>query len=144
MSSGTHASLPLDQKVKNADNNSFYSERMVLPLWRSLHSINLMLPKEERKAMLLRLYNDNTPLQDHSKDRFIPTAQSKVIIGEDAGKLDNDLDADNYADTDSVASEVANTIPTGLGQGALRQEGTENVGAELKEPEANMGMSIGT
>ena len=29
-----------------------------------------MLPKEDRKAMLLRLFNDDSPLQDHSKDRF--------------------------------------------------------------------------
>lgn len=29
-----------------------------------------MLPKEDRKAMLLRLYNEDTPLMDHSKDRF--------------------------------------------------------------------------
>jgi hypothetical protein len=40
----------------------FYSERMVLPLWRSMHSLNLMLPKEERRAMLLRIFNDDTPL----------------------------------------------------------------------------------
>lgn len=33
---------------------------MVLPLWRSLHSLNLMLPKEDRRAMLLRLYNDDS------------------------------------------------------------------------------------
>ena len=45
------------------------SERMVLPIWRSLHSLNLMLPKEDRKAMLLRLYNEDTPLTDHHKDR---------------------------------------------------------------------------
>ena len=43
---------------------------MVLPLWRSLHSLNLMLPKEERRAMLLRLFNDDEPLIDHSKERF--------------------------------------------------------------------------
>lgn len=43
--------------------NHFFSEKMVLPLWRSLHSLNLMLPKEERRAMLLRLFNDSTPLQ---------------------------------------------------------------------------------
>ena len=48
-----------------------FSERMVLPLWRSRSSLNLMLPKEERRAMLLRLFNDETPLQDHSKDRFL-------------------------------------------------------------------------
>ena len=29
-----------------------------------------MLPKEERRAMLLRLYNDDSPLLDHSKGRF--------------------------------------------------------------------------
>jgi multisite-specific tRNA:(cytosine-C5)-methyltransferase len=28
-----------------------------------------MLPKEERKAMLLRLYNDDSELIDHSKNR---------------------------------------------------------------------------
>jgi hypothetical protein len=39
-----------------------FSERMVFPLWKSLHSLNLMLPKEERKALLLRLFNDETPL----------------------------------------------------------------------------------
>ncbi|KAI5294606.1 hypothetical protein KEM52_003630 [Ascosphaera acerosa] len=38
------------------------TERMVLPLWRSKHSLNLMLPKEERRAMLLRLFDDDTPL----------------------------------------------------------------------------------
>ena len=37
-------------------------ERMTFPLWKSLHSLNLMLPKEDRKALLLRLFNDNTPL----------------------------------------------------------------------------------
>jgi hypothetical protein len=39
-----------------------FSERMVFPLWKSLHSVNLMLPKEDRKALLLRLFNDDTPL----------------------------------------------------------------------------------
>ena len=29
-----------------------------------------MLPKEDRKALLLRLYNDSSPLVDHSKERF--------------------------------------------------------------------------
>jgi multisite-specific tRNA:(cytosine-C5)-methyltransferase len=27
-----------------------------------MHSLNLMLPKEERRAMLLRIFNDDTPL----------------------------------------------------------------------------------
>lgn len=51
------------------DTNLWDRERIVLPLWRSMHSLNLMLPKEERKAMLLRIYNDNSELIDHSKNR---------------------------------------------------------------------------
>lgn len=46
------------------------SEPLTLPLWRSLHSLNLMLPKEERSAMLLRMYDYTDPLKDSSKDRF--------------------------------------------------------------------------
>ena len=38
------------------------NERMVFPLWKSVQSLNLMLPKEERSAMLLRLFNDDSPL----------------------------------------------------------------------------------
>lgn len=58
------------QKLTSSTPNPKNSERLVLPLWRSLHSLNLMLPKEDRKAMLLRLYNDDSPFLDHSKDRF--------------------------------------------------------------------------
>lgn len=39
-----------------------FQERMALPLWKSIHSLNLMLPKEDRSAMLLRLFNDTSPL----------------------------------------------------------------------------------
>lgn len=39
-----------------------FSEPMVLPLWKSFHSINLMLPKEDRSAMMLRLFNDTSPV----------------------------------------------------------------------------------
>lgn len=39
-----------------------FTERMALPLWKSIHSLNLMLPKEDRAAMLLRIFNDTTPL----------------------------------------------------------------------------------
>lgn len=35
---------------------------MVFPLWRSNHSLNLMLPKEDRRALLIRLFDDDTPL----------------------------------------------------------------------------------
>ncbi|KAI1628751.1 S-adenosyl-L-methionine-dependent methyltransferase [Exophiala viscosa] len=53
--------------VEPSDAEDGLSERMVFPLWKSIMSLNLMLPKEERKAMLLRLYDDDTPLVNLSK-----------------------------------------------------------------------------
>lgn len=47
---------------------------MVLPLWRSMYSLNLMLPKEERRAMLLRLYDDDTPLVNTTQKRKLEAA----------------------------------------------------------------------
>lgn len=72
-----------------------YSERIVLPLWRSLHSLNLMLPKDDRKAMLLRLYNDDSPLIDTSKDRFrkSPEDQSGNSGEEDAADEEKNADS---------------------------------------------------
>lgn len=78
----------------NKDEDGF-DERLVLPLWRSLHSLNLMLPKEDRKAMLLRLYNDDSPLLDHSKDRF----------GTAGGNVNRAVNAP--LDDDSVAAAAA-------------------------------------
>jgi len=36
-------------RVETSDGEDGFKERLVLPLWRSLSSVNLMLPKEERK-----------------------------------------------------------------------------------------------
>ncbi|KAI9848788.1 MAG: hypothetical protein M1838_000369 [Thelocarpon superellum] len=58
-------------KVEPTKGDDGFEQRMVLPLWRSLHSLNLMLPKEDRSAMLLRLFNDTTPLE-HMPPRHPP------------------------------------------------------------------------
>lgn len=49
-------------KIEPEGSDPDWSERMVLPLWKSFQSLNLMLPKEDRSAMLLRLYNDTSPV----------------------------------------------------------------------------------
>jgi multisite-specific tRNA:(cytosine-C5)-methyltransferase len=49
-------------RTRITDMTGIHRERMVLPIWRSLHALNLMLPKEERRALLLRLFNDETQL----------------------------------------------------------------------------------
>jgi multisite-specific tRNA:(cytosine-C5)-methyltransferase len=63
-----------------------YSEPMVLPLWRSAHSLNLMLPKEERRAMLLRIFNDSTPLINTTYKKtedVVPTAEAEELAMEE-------------------------------------------------------------
>lgn len=60
-----------------------FTERMALPLWKSFHSLNLMLPKEDRSAMLLRIYNDTTPLinvmlKDKKKGEGKPEGENGV------------------------------------------------------------------
>jgi len=52
-------------RVETSDDEDGFKEPIVLPLWRSLHSLNLMLPKEDRKAMLLRLFNEDVELVNH-------------------------------------------------------------------------------
>jgi multisite-specific tRNA:(cytosine-C5)-methyltransferase len=69
-------------------------ERITLPLWRSINSINLMLPKEERKAMLLRLFNDESELVDHAKDRERAAAESRAVK-EEAEAADVDVKMGN-------------------------------------------------
>ncbi|KAI1937236.1 tRNA (cytosine-5-)-methyltransferase ncl1 [Ophidiomyces ophidiicola] len=61
-------------KLEPTSGEDGFHERMILPLWRSLHSLNLMLPKEERRAMLLRLFNDETPLINTTQKKEAATA----------------------------------------------------------------------
>lgn len=73
-----------------------FSERMVLPLWKSFHSLNLMLPKEDRSAMLLRIYNDTTPLVNS-------------ILKRDQKQGEKKADGDNGTEAEPEATVVAAT-----------------------------------
>ncbi|EEP82306.1 hypothetical protein UREG_07171 [Uncinocarpus reesii 1704] len=63
-------------KLEPTDSEDGFHEHLILPLWRSLHSLNLMLPKEERRAMLLRLFNDVSPLINTTQKRDAVAAQA--------------------------------------------------------------------
>lgn len=96
---------------------------MVLPLWRSLHSLNLMLPKEDRKAMLLRLYNEDTPLHDHHQGKFNKPGSTKPasdsrkaqVADEGGGHLEIKTEAKangNADDDDGVDGQVDGDLET--------------------------------
>lgn len=70
----------------SADEDGF-DERMVLPLWRSAASLNLMLAKEDRTAMLLRIFNDTTPLINNSTNKQkIEDAEKAEVDGDQEKK----------------------------------------------------------
>lgn len=70
---------------------------MVLPLWRSLHSINLMLPKEDRRAMLLRIFNEETPL--------INTTNKRQALAEPRASVTVPVDEADTPGAEPAASE---------------------------------------
>ncbi|KAJ5975470.1 Multisite-specific tRNA:(cytosine-C(5))-methyltransferase [Penicillium waksmanii] len=71
------------------------TERMVLPLWRSLHSLNLMLPKEDRRAMLLRIFNSDTPLINATLKSSNQSPAVATPIESTAGAEDKALQAES-------------------------------------------------
>jgi len=108
----------------------------VLPLWRSMHSLNLMLPKEERKAMLLRLYNDSSELIDHSKDRDraprpngadaeVKKEDAPAAVGTDEAEAD-----DNGVRLDAKDEEVAKLeLESSRGNGVHIGDTNESLGS---------------
>ena len=81
-------------KIEKSDTEGGFKERMTLPLWRSLSSLNLMLPKEDRKAMLLRLFNDDGelvhPVQAKDRPKAKEKEEEKEIKIEDLPSEDED------------------------------------------------------
>ncbi|KAG9239904.1 S-adenosyl-L-methionine-dependent methyltransferase [Calycina marina] len=94
----------------SADDDGF-QERIVMPLWRSLHSLNLMLAKEDRTAMLLRVYNDTTPLVNSHN---IGGKNKQEVREDEAFKLQRDVDVEEDAIMEeAVTDTVANSNTLG-------------------------------
>ncbi|SZF03348.1 unnamed protein product [Blumeria hordei] len=72
-------------------------EKMVLPLWRSAASLNLMLAKEDRAAMLLRIFNDTTPLVNHSKEARAAAVERTLTTNLVNEPVDETINKDSIA-----------------------------------------------
>ncbi|GKT47233.1 multisite-specific tRNA:(cytosine-C(5))-methyltransferase trm4a [Colletotrichum spaethianum] len=95
-------------RVEPDGSDPAFSERMALPLWKSIHSLNLMLPKEDRTAMLLRIFNDTTPLINNSlqKQRQIDEA-AKAKTTEDAQVTEKeDIDIEDAPTPEEMDADV--------------------------------------
>lgn len=94
-----------------------FNERIVLPLWKSIHSLNLMLPKEDRAAMLLRIFNDTTALinntlhkqknQNDQKDSNKPAELAEKKVEGDAQDGEAEQADDNAAVEDLPSPDEA-------------------------------------
>ncbi|KAK6373650.1 uncharacterized protein PV06_10281 [Exophiala oligosperma] len=102
------------------------SERMVFPLWKSIQSVNLMLPKEDRKAMLLRLFNDDTPLVNASKGWQKNGTKSAAEKKEAENEERNKPDA-------GAASDAQNGISTGQEEQNQRRRNSSSPEPEVEE-----------
>lgn len=98
-------------KVEPDGTDPDFSERMVLPLWKSFQSLNLMLPKEDRAAMLLRIFDDTTPLVNVmlNKDREAQSQADKAKArGEVPAKVEEpEIKDEAMADAQVADAEVA-------------------------------------
>jgi multisite-specific tRNA:(cytosine-C5)-methyltransferase len=85
---------------------------MIFPLWKSLHSLNLMLPKEDRKALLLRLFNDDTPLvnlsQRHTNGNA-PKVEIKVESSIEQEDIDQRRNSSSEEDVETGGAAVEGT-----------------------------------
>lgn len=96
-------------RIEPDGSDAEFAERMALPLWKSFQSLNLMLPKEDRAAMLLRIFNDTTPLinstlnkqQEQKKAEQAPPAPA-----EGAKPEDQPVDNEDVEDLPSPPDEV--------------------------------------
>ncbi|EON96598.1 putative trna (cytosine-5-)-methyltransferase ncl1 protein [Phaeoacremonium minimum UCRPA7] len=96
-------------KVEPDGSDEDFTEHMALPLWKSFHSLNLMLPKEDRAAMLLRIYNDTTPLVNNVQPKNKPQPQTEQSEGKstaeeaDAKMVEGDAAPKEELDTELAA-----------------------------------------
>jgi multisite-specific tRNA:(cytosine-C5)-methyltransferase len=89
-----------------------FKEAITLPLWRSKASLNLMLPKEDRRAMLLRIYNEDVELINHSDPKH--GIKGSRSAENDAQELQEKIANDDSEETGGVTAGAAPTELDGM------------------------------
>ncbi|KAI1386311.1 S-adenosyl-L-methionine-dependent methyltransferase [Hypoxylon trugodes] len=104
-----------------------FSERMVLPLWKSFHSLNLMLPKEDRAAMLLRVFNDTSPVINRTlKESAKQEAEAAAADAETKDEVLDDAATIDETNGENRTSEHAGNGDVNMGGAEVEPETTAN------------------
>ena len=125
--------------VEPREDDESLAERMVFPLWKSIQSLNLMLPKEERKAMLLRLFNDSTDLININQNPGGRRPEKKekeppVLLNADTNgdaKMDKDNDDDGIRNRNSSSPETDGPVVAAETEQITRQAQIDGVEAAV-------------
>lgn len=99
-------------RVEPTGDDPAFTERMVLPLWKSVHSLNLMLPKEDRSAMLLRIYNDTSPVVNLSLKKREEQQKQQQENGSDKEENGHVKAGKEHRDTKDVDITMAEDAPS--------------------------------
>ncbi|KAJ4359672.1 tRNA (cytosine-5-)-methyltransferase ncl1 [Didymosphaeria variabile] len=76
-------------RVEQSEGEDGFPFRMVLPLWRHPGSANLMVDKDDRKAMLLRLFNEKDPqIKNHVAEKAAAAAALEAKEAEEEESKD--------------------------------------------------------
>jgi multisite-specific tRNA:(cytosine-C5)-methyltransferase len=93
-------------RIEPSEGEDGFPFRMVLPLWRHPGSANMMTDKDDRKAMLLRLFNEQNPdIKNHVLEKAQAAEQKRLSDLEEAN-----ADAEEAA-LDPENEEVAEEKP---------------------------------
>ncbi|KAF1977361.1 cytosine-5--methyltransferase NCL1 [Bimuria novae-zelandiae CBS 107.79] len=85
-------------RIEESEGDDGFPFRMVLPLWRHPGSANLMVDKDDRKAMLLRLFNEKDPqIKNHVAEKAAAAAEQE--------RRENELEAKEAEDEESKDPE---------------------------------------
>ena len=106
--------------IASRDEDGF-EEGFTLPLWRSLHSLNLMLPKDERKAMLLRIFEEDVELINHHEQRKHDQAAKKENMPAEEVANEVQRRTENAPDDDGVIEAPASPLEPELAIAAAEQ-----------------------
>ncbi|KAF2739795.1 S-adenosyl-L-methionine-dependent methyltransferase [Polyplosphaeria fusca] len=90
-------------KVEKSEGEDGFPFDMVFPLWRHPGSVNLMVDKEDRKATLLRLFNEKDPvIKNHVADKAAEKA-----LKEKENKQDEGEKADETSHVEANGMEIS-------------------------------------
>lgn len=107
----------LAEKLGGPDEGEEFVEEAVYPVWRGIRSLNLMMSKDDRKAVLLREFEDTEAVQNCMVGKGRAERAAAEEEGEEEEEQDGlSMDVDGDADDDGINGAVAGDSVDAVGK----------------------------